>query len=750
MAVGREAPDPEAEIGHGIPDGVVHAVRPRNADQIAVLDDIEAAAAQERCELGRPFVDDDREALRVASQLTQAPGPYDRPRSEDHDVIADPLRLLEVVRRDHDVHLELAPDPADQRQHVVALERIEAVGRLVEENEGGIVHDRSGELHALPLPRRHRPDRPESLLAEPDLPESVVRPLDRRSGGEPVQLAEVPHEIGGVDVRWEVVVLRSEPDAGAHLDPGRRRIVPEHGELTGVAGAQAQDERDERRLPRSVRTEQARDAVPDVDIETVDRERRPVALRDAAGTDDRRGRGLPHSRALPGRNSIAPSSHPPAAPKPTDCTAACHACPVRIDADLPSRGAATSKERKRRPTVVLVGTLDTKGHEYAFLRDRIAARGVDVLLVDAGILGEPLTEPDVTRQEVATAVGADVHALAAAGDRAAAIAAMGRGVAEIVARLHADGRFDAIGALGGTGGTALATEAMRRLPIGVPKLMVSTVASGDTSSYVGSVDVTMMYSVADLAGINQISARIIANAAGSLAGMATEPLPDLDEARPLVAASMWGVTTPCVTMARARLEELGYDVLVFHQTGTGGSSMEELVKSGVVAGVLDVTPTELVGEIAGGVWPAGPDRLEGAGRLGIPQVVSLGGLDLIAIGPPLPLHQGFRGRWIYRHDDHIAAARTTAEESAELAGVIARKLNAATGPVALFVPLRGFSPLSTPGAEFEDAGADGALIAGLRELIDPSRVEVHERACDINDPGLAVAMAERLVELMTP
>jgi uncharacterized protein (UPF0261 family) len=382
------------------------------------------------------------------------------------------------------------------------------------------------------------------------------------------------------------------------------------------------------------------------------------------------------------------------------------------------------------------------------VRDRIRARGIDVLLVDAGILGEPLTAPDVTRQEVAVAAGADVEALAAAGDRAAAIEAMGRGAAEVVLRLDAEGRLDAIGALGGTGGTTLATHAMRRLPVGVPKLMVSTVASGDTSPYVGSTDLTMMYSVVDVAGLNRISVRILANAAGTLVGMATEPVPALEQVRPLVAASMWGITTPCVTRARERLEELGYDVLVFHQTGTGGRSMEELIQTGLVEGVLDVTPTELVGEIAGGVWPAGPERLEVAGRLGIPQVVSLGGLDLIALGPPDPLPEAFRARWIYHHDEHMAAARTTAEESTLLAAVIARKLNAATGPVALFVPLRGFSPLSVPGAEFHDAAADAALVEGLRELIDPSHVEMCELECDINDPALAVAMAERLVELI--
>jgi uncharacterized protein (UPF0261 family) len=373
---------------------------------------------------------------------------------------------------------------------------------------------------------------------------------------------------------------------------------------------------------------------------------------------------------------------------------------------------------------------------------------VDVLLVDAGILGEPLTEPDVTRQEVAAAAGANVHDLADAGDRSVAIEVMGRGATELVLRLHAEGRLDAIGALGGTGGTTLATHAMQRLPIGVPKLMVSTVASGDTSPYVGSADVTMMYSVVDIAGLNQISMRILANAAGTLVGMATEPVPALDQTRPLIVASMWGVTTPCVTAARERLEELGYDVLVFHQTGTGGHSMEELIKRGLVRGVLDVTTTELAGELAGGIWPAGPERLEVAGRLGIPQVVSLGGLDLISIGPPEPLPERFRSRWIYRHDEHIAAARTTSEECASLAKVIARKLNAATGPVALFVPLLGFSPLSVPGAEFRDAEADVALVVGLRELIDPARVELHELDCDINDPRLAVAMAERLHELM--
>ena len=411
-------------------------------------------------------------------------------------------------------------------------------------------------------------------------------------------------------------------------------------------------------------------------------------------------------------------------------------------------GITESRAPERRATVILVGTLDTKGHEYAYLRERIRECGADVLLVDAGILGEPLTEPDVTRHEVAAAAGADVRALAAAGDRSAAIEVMARGASAIVLQLHAEGRFDAIGALGGSCGSALATYAMRQLPAGLPKLMVSTVASGDTSGYVGSVDVTMMYSVVDVAGLNQFLQRILANAAGALAGMATAPAAPIEDGKPVIVASMLGITTPCVTTARERLEELGYEVLVFHQTGIGGRSMEEVMKTGLVVGVLDVTTTELAGELGGGIWPAGPERLEVAARLGIPQVVSLGGLDMICFGPPDPLPERFRGRSIYRHNDAMAGARTTSGECRELATVIARKLNAATGPTVLFLPLRGFSVMATEGQPFHDPAADQALFSVLRDRIDRSKVDLLEVDADINDPRFGLAMAERLHELV--
>jgi uncharacterized protein (UPF0261 family) len=403
------------------------------------------------------------------------------------------------------------------------------------------------------------------------------------------------------------------------------------------------------------------------------------------------------------------------------------------------------------PTVVLVGTLDTKGVEYAYLRDRVREQGAETILVDAGIVGAPQAEPDVSREEVAQAAGADVQALAEAGDRGVAVETMARGAAAIVTRLHAEGRLDAILGVGGSGGSALVTYAMRQLPVGVPKLMVSTVASGDTRPYVGAVDVAMMYSVVDIAGINQISERILSNAAGAAAGMAKAysagTTRAAQRARPLVGATMFGVTTPCVTAARERLEELGYEVLVFHATGTGGQSMEALAKGGFITATLDITTTELADELVGGVLSAGPDRLEAAGELGIPQVVSLGALDMVNFGPVETVPERFAGRLLYKHNPTITLMRTTPDECAELGRTIARKLNAARGPTALFIPLRGVSLIATEGQVFYDPAADEALLTALRENLGPN-VEVHELDLDINDPEFALAMADRLHQLV--
>jgi uncharacterized protein (UPF0261 family) len=395
------------------------------------------------------------------------------------------------------------------------------------------------------------------------------------------------------------------------------------------------------------------------------------------------------------------------------------------------------------PTVVLVGTLDTKGEEYDFLRDRVRDLGVEVILVDAGIMGEPLAEPDITRQEVAAAAGADVDELAAAGDRGAAVEAMAEGAAIVVSGLYTEGRLDGILGLGGSGNSALVTHAMRALPVGVPKLMVSTVASGDTRPYVGAVDIAMMYSVVDIAGVNRISAQIMTNAAGMIAGAVQGRMPDLGSDRPLIGASMFGVTTPCVTAARERLEEHGYEVLVFHATGTGGQSMEALARGGFLAGVLDVTTTELADELVGGVLSAGPDRLEAAGALGLPQVVSLGALDMVNFGPRDTVPERFAGRNLYVHNPTITLMRTTPEECLELGRQIGRKLSAATGPTALYIPLRGVSMIAIEGQVLYDPDADAALLEGLHATLGTA-VEVHELELDVNDPEFALAMADRL------
>jgi uncharacterized protein (UPF0261 family) len=398
-------------------------------------------------------------------------------------------------------------------------------------------------------------------------------------------------------------------------------------------------------------------------------------------------------------------------------------------------------------TVVLLGTLDTKGREYDYLRARLREQGVDVILVDAGVF-EPLAQADVTQDEVAAAAGADLASLREAGDRGAAVDAMCRGSAEVVERLHEEGRLDGILCVGGSGNSSIGAAAMRVLPVGVPKLLVSTVASGDTRPYMGATDVSMTYSVVDISGLNRISERILANAAGAIAGMARVIVPESGAGRPLIGATMFGVTTPAVTRARERLEELGYEVLVFHATGTGGQSMEALARGGFLAGVLDLTTTELADDLVGGVLSAGPDRLEVAGELGLPQVVSLGALDMVNFGPRETVPSQFEGRNIYVHNPTVTLMRTTPEECAELGRRIARKLSAAKGPTALFVPLKGVSMIATEGGPFHDAAADEALFAALREGLGEN-VELHELDLDVNDPAFADAMANRLHELIS-
>ncbi len=401
-------------------------------------------------------------------------------------------------------------------------------------------------------------------------------------------------------------------------------------------------------------------------------------------------------------------------------------------------------------TVVLVGTLDTKGAENEFVRDRLRAAGVDVLVVDTGVLEPPGFRPDITRQEVAAAAGADFDALVAARDRGAAITAMASGAEVVVGRLHEEGRLDGALALGGTGGTSIATRAFRALPLGVPKLVVSTAASGNTADYIRETDLILMPSVTDIAGLNRISTRILANAAAAVAGMVlAAPLPAAAGGRPMVAASMFGVTTPCITRARARLETLGYEVLVFHMTGTGGRTLESLAAQGLLAGVLDATTTELADELVGGIFSAGPDRLSAAGKAGIPQVVSVGALDMVNFGPMDTVPAEFKDRNLYVHNPITTLMRTTAGENTELGTRLARRLNTATGPTSLFLPLRGVSAIDVDGAPFRDEAADRALFGAIQDELDTEKVELVEMDMDVNDDRFADAMADRLHQLIT-
>ena len=398
-------------------------------------------------------------------------------------------------------------------------------------------------------------------------------------------------------------------------------------------------------------------------------------------------------------------------------------------------------------TVLLVGTLDTKGAEYGYLRDRLRQHGVDAILADVGVNEPRGAEPDIGRAEVGAETGADPAALAAAGDRGAAVTAMAEAAEALARRLYSEGRIGGVLAAGGSGGTAIATRAMQALPVGAPKLMVTTMAGGNTADYVGASDVTLMPAVTDVAGINSISGRILANAAAAMAGMLEAPPVELGEERPLIGATMFGVTTPSVTAARERLEELGYEVLTFHATGTGGRAMEGLMDSGFLHGVLDITTTELCDELVGGVLSAGPDRLEAAGRLGLPQVVSCGALDMVNFGARDTVPPQFESRNLYVHNPSVTLMRTTSDECAELGRQIARKLSAATGPTALFLPLRGVSMIDAEGQPFHDPEADGALFAALREGLD-ERVELIEMDCNVNDPEFAAAMADKLDEYM--
>ncbi len=396
--------------------------------------------------------------------------------------------------------------------------------------------------------------------------------------------------------------------------------------------------------------------------------------------------------------------------------------------------------------IAVLGTLDTKGTEHAFVAERIRERGHHAILIDAGSGAPPAIQPDVTRETVAAAGGVDLAALTARQDRGEAVTAMAGAVAAWLAQEVAAGRLDGVISLGGGGGTAIGTAAMRALPVGFPKVMVSTLAAGNVAPYVGTKDIVMFPSIVDVSGINRLSRVLLSRAAGAICGMVEAKIPAGDD-KPLIAASMFGNTTDCVSIAKNRIEQDGFEVLVFHATGTGGRVMESLIESGLIQGVLDVTTTEWADELVGGILSAGPTRLDAAAKAGIPAVVAPGCLDMVNFGESATVPARFAGRRFYHHNPQVTLMRTTAEECSELGRILAEKVNAHPGPVALLLPLQGVSIISAAGGPFHDPEADAALFDAIRKHLRPG-VPLLEIDATINDPAFAETAAKTLLGML--
>ncbi len=397
-------------------------------------------------------------------------------------------------------------------------------------------------------------------------------------------------------------------------------------------------------------------------------------------------------------------------------------------------------------TIAVIGALDTKGPEFAFVKAEIERRGQRALVINTAVMGEPAFSPDVPAEAVATAGGASLADLRAKADRGAAMEVMTRGATHVVRRLFDEGQVDAVLGMGGSAATVIATSAMRALPLGVPKVMVSTLASGDVKPYVGTKDIVMLHSVVDVAGINRVSARLYANAVGAVIGMVETAPPAIAE-KPLIAASMFGNTTPLVNACREILEARGYEVLVFHATGTGGQTMESLIEEGHIAAALDVTTTEWADELAGGVLSAGPTRLSAASARGLPQVIAPGCLDMVNFWARETVPAKYAGRLFYQWNPNVTLMRTTLEENAELGRILAEKANASSGKVAFYLPLRGVSQLDAPGKEFWWPEADRTLFDAIKSHLRPD-LPVYELDCNINDAAFAEAVTGRLLEYL--
>ena len=392
-------------------------------------------------------------------------------------------------------------------------------------------------------------------------------------------------------------------------------------------------------------------------------------------------------------------------------------------------------------TIAVLGTYDTKGEELQFVAQRIRKQGLNVLLVDVSTQSTPTVEVDVAAADVLSGGNESLEQLR--GDRGACVAAMGRAAAQVVSRLASEGNIQGIISLGGGGGTSIATTAMRTLPVGFPKLMVSTVASGDTSNYIASKDIVMFPSVVDVAGLNRVSRTIFAQAAAAIGAM-VDADPQSHSTRPLVVASMFGNTTKCIEIAKSTLESAGFEVLVFHATGSGGRAMEDLIASGMVDGVLDITTTELADELLGGIMSAGPTRLTAAGIANIPAVIAPGCLDMANFGPIHTLPDRYRSRTIYQHNPDNTLVRTNSQDCRQLGKTLAERVNAYSGPVTVMIPTKAISVISAKAQPFCDPEADNELFDAIQQTSKP----VVRIDAEINEMEFASAAAKELLRLM--
>ena len=397
--------------------------------------------------------------------------------------------------------------------------------------------------------------------------------------------------------------------------------------------------------------------------------------------------------------------------------------------------------------VFLPGTFDTKGTEFAFLKSLLEKQGFHCICADAGVLNPPSFAPDISREEVFLAAGTTLNKVLFEKNRGKAVEAGANGLAKIAIDLFNQGKIHGVLGMGGSAGTTLGTSAMRALPFGIPKIMVSTLASGQVRPFVGVKDITMMHSVVDICGLNRISTKVLSNAAHAMAGMLNAPAINSTSEKTLLAATMFGVTTPCVELGRNILEQSGREVLVFHATGTGGLTMESFIRDGLIKGVLDITTTELADELVGGILSAGNERLTAAGIMGIPQIISVGALDMVNFGPMDTVPEKFRSRRLYAHNSNVTLMRTTPEENDLLGKEIALKANAAKGPTAIIFPLHGISALDAPGQPFWWPQANQALRESLKLWLSPD-VEYIEMDLHINDPAFGKACAQKLINYL--